>query len=558
MSETLSKDIEELRNAMYPNGEYKKTINSLSIKKRFPLIYEKVKGPSYKENLYMLLFDIEERPTCKNPLCDNRVNLRNFKKGFSNYCSNSCIGQHQKIDKEFSNKIKTTKRENHKELWSQRYPNLDIKTVPNYYIISDYCHHGEFKLYRSTLHKLYRKDLILCPKCRDEFIQTYVPTEKDIAELRNKFEEFYNENRFKLKEEWLKRYYYREYKIILLWSQHIKYASLMERIYLFRHSLKERPLCHNCKERHTHFNVTTNTYTTFCDSYSCLRSTSSEQIELTEWLKDILGKDEVQTDFTIDNRKFDTYIKRNNLVIEYNGLYWHSDAVHDDKNYHVKKVDLLEENGIRHFAVWEDDWEDKRDIVRSMILNALNITEHKIHARKCTIREVSYNDSVSFLNNNHLQGSCPSKHRYGLYFENELVSLMTLGNNRKVLGKDKKEGEYELLRFCNKKNISVIGGASKLFKHFIKENDPDSVISYAARSHSGGNLYDALGFTFVKKTLPGFCWVKRNKRYNRSNFMKHKLVEMGHDKNKTADEIMREQGYNKLWDYGNLLYQWKR
>lgn len=93
---------------------------------------------------------------------------------------------------------------------------------------------------------------------------------------------------------------------------------------------------------------------------------------------------------------------------------------------------------------------------------------------------------------------------------------------------------------------------------FPSISDPDSVISYAARSHSQGNLYDALGFTFVKKTLPGFCWTKRNKRYNRSNFMNHKLVEMGHDKNKTTDEIMREQDYNKLWDYGNLLYQWKR
>ncbi len=92
-------------------------------------------------------------------------------------------------------------------------------------------------------------------------------------------------------------------------------------------------------------------------------------------------------------------------------------------------------------------------------------------------------ESKIFLDENHIQGNCISKYRYGLYYNNELISLMTFGKSR---FKD----EFELLRFCNKLGYNVVGGASKLFFHFLKDHEEiKEVISYADRRWSVGNLY---------------------------------------------------------------------
>ena len=80
---------------------------------------------------------------------------------------------------------------------------------------------------------------------------------------------------------------------------------------------------------------------------------------------------------------------------------------------------------------------------------------------------------------------------------------MTFGCN--FLGRS---NVMELLRFCNKKNMTVIGGASKLFKKFLKDNpEINEVISYCNISKGKGNLYYNLGMSFVKITKPNYRWV---------------------------------------------------
>lgn len=117
--------------------------------------------------------------------------------------------------------------------------------------------------------------------------------------------------------------------------------------------------------------------------------------------------------------------------------------------------------------------------------------------------------------------------------------------------------EYELLRFCNKKNIRVVGGAGKLFQHFIKIHKPHSVISYANYDISSGNLYKKIGFTQTDKIYPSYWWCKDGKKYHRSKFMKHLIVSSDDDKIKTAPQIMKERGYYRTWNSGNLKFSWK-
>ena len=127
-----------------------------------------------------------------------------------------------------------------------------------------------------------------------------------------------------------------------------------------------------------------------------------------------------------------------------------------------------EDAGIRLVHIFEDEWYFKQEIVKSMISNILGKTKRKIYARKCKIKEVGRFEKKLFLDKNHIQGDVVTNINIGLYYEGELVSLMCFGKRRVNLGKKTtNEGEYELLRFCNLLNTSVIGGASKLFKYFI-------------------------------------------------------------------------------------------
>ena len=211
------------------------------------------------------------------------------------------------------------------------------------------------------------------------------------------------------------------------------------------------------------------------------------------------------------------------------------------------------DKGIQLVHIFEDEWIYKKDIVKSRILNLLGKSD-RIYARKCEIRNVSPSTARSFLDDNHIQGFCSSAYRYGLYYNGELVSLMTFGNKRKNLGSKSINGHYELLRFCNKLNTTVIGGASRLFKHFIKEVKPIEIVSYADRRWSNGNLYEKLGFTLTHKSQPSYFYVINDKRENRFKYRKDALVKEGYDKDKTEHQIMLERGIYRIYDCGCLVY----
>ena len=124
------------------------------------------------------------------------------------------------------------------------------------------------------------------------------------------------------------------------------------------------------------------------------------------------------------------------------------------------------------------------------------------------------------------------------------------------MGYKVKEGDYELLRFCNKLNTSVIGGASKLFNYFINQYKPNNVISYADRSWSKGDLYLKLNFKMVSKTKPNYYYIKNKIRLNRYNFRKDKLIKEGYDSSKTEKQIMIERGIYRIYDSGSVLFKY--
>ena len=257
----------------------------------------------------------------------------------------------------------------------------------------------------------------------------------------------------------------------------------------------------------------------------------------------------------LDGKEIDIYIPDKNLAIELNGLYWHSE-IYKNETYHQDKSVACIEKNIQMIHIWEDDWVEKKDVVKDIILSKFGLNK-RIFARKCSIREVSPSDAREFIERNHLQGNINAKVRIGLYFGDELVEIATFGKLRAVMNMKGDDTQYELYRLCSKLGYNVIGGVSKIMKYFIEKYNPREMITYASFDISNGNAYDIV-FERVSLTKPGYYWSKGGKKYNRFNFTKHKLVKMGFDKNKTENEIMHELGYYKVFDSGNIKFRYIR
>ena len=287
----------------------------------------------------------------------------------------------------------------------------------------------------------------------------------------------------------------------------------------------------------------------------CKNKASKSEKDIYKFIKDRVYSEQFNRSI-LDGQELDIYIPSKNIAIEFNGLYWHSDKFKTN-SYHVNKTKKCLSNGVRLIQIFEDEWEYKKDIVKSRLLNFLSITPVRMFARKLTIAEVPTPDAMIFLDENHIQGKVGAAVKLGLYHEDELVSLMTFGRLRKNLGQSHKEGSWELLRFCNKLNTTVVGGASKLLKFFEKSCKPIDVVSYADLRWSQGNLYEKLGFDKIHEAYPNYFYISRSApktRETRFKYRKSILVKEGFDASKSEREIMRERGFNRIYDCGTIKF----
>ena len=178
------------------------------------------------------------------------------------------------------------------------------------------------------------------------------------------------------------------------------------------------------------------------------------------------------------------------------------------------------------------------------------------YARNLNIREPSTQESAEFLDKYHLQGYTNAPIRYGLYNDTEMLGIITFGKPR-----FSSNYEYELIRLCWKPGVNVVGGFERLFKHFVTEHNPSSIVTYSDISKFTGNSYLRVGFkaSIDDLTSPNYVWVglKDYSTLSRYQTQKHKLVELGlGDVGDTETSIMENLGYIRMYDCGNLRLSW--
>ena len=288
--------------------------------------------------------------------------------------------------------------------------------------------------------------------------------------------------------------------------------------------------------------------------------TSEGEQELLQFIKS-LGFNPIR--YRDQNYEIDIFVPELNIGIEYNGIYWHSDKK-KSKKYHQEKSLYFAKQNIKLVHIWEDWWINNQQLVKGFITNLLGKNTHRVYARKCEIKPISYKETKDFLTKYHFQGAKSSTLYYGLFYDGELIQVLTLLN--------KKRGVWEIDRFATKIDFSVVGGFSKLYNYFVREVKPNKTITFSSIDLNNiyqKSVYYLAGFNFVSYTEPSYYYISpdKSKRYSRNFFQKHKLIKYdflkeiiekikSENNNKyTEKEVMDKAGWYRVFNAGNFKFE---
>ena len=283
--------------------------------------------------------------------------------------------------------------------------------------------------------------------------------------------------------------------------------------------------------------------------YPSMRGTSKGEEEVAAFLADYTTV-ERHNRSVLNGQELDIYLPEYNMAVEYNGNYWHSQiGGNKERYYHQKKALACYESGVKLFSIFSDQWEQKQELICSMLLQRLKRIDTCVGARKCKIvSAVNSKTASTFFNENHLFGAVSGLTK-GLEYEGQLVAALSIGKSRYD-----KAYSHELLRFAVKQKFSVQGGLSRLLNAFSVE----SLVCYADASFSTGTAYELVGFNRVGITAPGYYYLDRSysHRYSRQQFQKHKLQgKLEHYLPERSEwENMQLNGYDRVWDCGNWVF----
>lgn len=266
-----------------------------------------------------------------------------------------------------------------------------------------------------------------------------------------------------------------------------------------------------------------------------------------------VAEKEVIREFPLEKYSYD--FKYKNTLIEINPSPTHNstwgifNTEGVSKTYHHDKSLVARNNGYRCIHVW--DWDSFSKVIRMVI------PRDRIYARQCSVVSVSVEDSRLFLDAYHLQNYARSDIRLGLEYNGKIVSIMTFGKPRY-----NSKYEYELIRYCS--CVDVIGGAEKLFKHFIRSYNPTSVISYCDDSKFNGSTYVKLGFVYDSTSI-GKHWVSiKNGKHITDNLLRQRGFDqlLGKEygcygKGTSNEQLMLDHGFVEIFDAGQSTYVWK-
>lgn len=306
--------------------------------------------------------------------------------------------------------------------------------------------------------------------------------------------------------------------------------------------------CLNCDEVFVDYCF--NNHKTYCPNCNpIIPYKSLTEQELVKIIKSNYSGEILLNDRTaLHGKEIDIFLPELKLGFELDGIWWHK----NDSKSALEKTNACEALGIKLIHIWDIELETKRQIIEDKIKTLLGLNT-RIFARKCSIREIANSQYSSFCDTYHIQGSVKAKWKFGLFFNNELIAVASFGKSRFC-------EDYELLRYCSKNGISIIGGMKKLVSHFKTLMSLDYIISYADRRYTSkmNSVYGSENIISISK--PNYYYFRGNRIYSRLQFQKHKLKTNPITKDfyndlLTEKEICEKAGLYIIYDCGNLKYR---
>lgn len=466
-------------------------------------------APSFAERIYCIMNDLSSRPVCK--VCSGQVSFHNYQSGYWNHCSQKCSTQSTE-----RNALIGKNRDGKKILEATKKSNLEKYGVPFTTMLTDVIQKA-----RTTKMNRYGDSSYNNPtKSKETCLQRYgYEYSGQVPEIIQKIQDnkvtLYPQLRNK---EWLVQQ--NTTKSITQIADEL--GCSYRTVYLYFDK----------------YNITPNF---FSPDYS------KQQKELHDFVTSIYQGTILLNDRNvIKPKELDIYLPEIGLAIEFNGMYWHA----EDNKRHLVKHMLCKKENITLLQVWDHEWVNKREIVESIIRSKIGKSV-RVYGRDCTISKINSKEYADFLEKNHIQGKVNSSIRYALLYENEVISVMGLGKSRYG-----KVCSHELLRFATKLNHSVVGGFSKLLKHILRNEELDSIATYADLRLFDGGVYEKSGFVFSHTTNPGYVYYKSGIVSNRQRFQKHKLETLlpKFDASLSESVNMNNNGFLRVYDCGQNCF----
>jgi len=260
----------------------------------------------------------------------------------------------------------------------------------------------------------------------------------------------------------------------------------------------------------------------------------------------------------LEGKELDLYDKDKKIAIEYCGIYWHNEDSPEPRTskYHYNKYKGCKDKGIQLLTIFDDEWKNRQNIIKSVILSKLGLFSKRTYARKCTTKQIDKKIFSDFCEANHVQGkNSLSLICFGLFFENELVGVMDLGRHHRKKEKD----TMVLTRLCFKEGMQIVGGSSKLFKTCVdwcKNNNISKIISWSDNRWSDGSIYRNLGFSFEEELRPDYCYVNIKNPKKRISKQSQKKSNSNCPENMTELEWAKSRGLSRIWDCGKTRWNY--
>lgn len=269
-------------------------------------------------------------------------------------------------------------------------------------------------------------------------------------------------------------------------------------------------------------------------------------------------------------RELDILLPERKLAIEYSGMFWHSHfeaaAEKKDKYKHLQKYLDCKAQGIRLLTIYESEWLEHKYALQRLLRNACGKAKGKLMARKCALRKVPTHEVRAFYDKYHPQGGAGGGEHYGLYWKDKLVACMRFAFGQNDRGSGAATRVWTLGRYATR--ITVAGAASRLFKAFLQEHNPQEVKSFSDNRYFEGGMYEQLGFTLEAEVGADYqVWSPKTGLRPKSHYQRRalpkRLAEHGVEDTfdpetdpRTEAEMTYLMGAGRIYDCGKKKWTW--